>query len=349
MNIEALCINKEIPIINAIKLLDKTNKKILLVIEDTKLIGVVTDGDIRRWIIKNGDLNEQVKFVMNSNPVYLYEGEMYDAEEIMRSKMIEAIPIVDRRKRVIDIVFWNDKFREKLNYYNTLSNPVVIMAGGKGTRLKPYTQIIPKPLIPIGDKSILERIINNFREYGCHSFYLTLNYKKNMIKAYLGDQEIDYEVNYIEEEQFLGTGGSLYLLKGIINDTFFVSNCDVLVDANYSDIIQYHKEQNNKITMITSLRHYNIPYGVIHCNNEGNILNMEEKPEMNFQINTGMYVLEPRVLEDIPENRFFHITDLINMYIERGEKVGAYPVTENSWLDMGEMKEMDNMLKKLKV
>ena len=221
------------------------------------------------------------------------------------------------------------------------------MAGGKGTRLDPYTKIIPKPLIPIGDIPIVERIIDRFNEYGCNTFYLTVNYKKNMIKAYFSDEDKGYEVKFVDEDQPLGTAGSLSMMKDKLKDTFFVSNCDILIDANYSHILKQHKKNKNKITLVTSLKNYTIPYGVIEINDNGAIKNMTEKPEYDFLVNTGMYILEPEVLNDIPQNTFFHITDLINEYIVKGETIGVYPVSENQWLDMGEFKEMENMLERL--
>lgn len=338
-------VGKDITIKQAIKKLDVTAKKILFVIEDKKLVGSITDGDIRRWILKNGDLNYRVDAVMNKNPISLNMKERNLAKDIIIVKHIEAIPIVDDNDNIKDIVFWNDEKHELKT--KKINIPVVIMAGGKGTRLYPYTKILPKPLIPIGEYSISERIIDRFKKFGCINFYFTVNYKKDMIKAYFGELEKDYEINYVEEEKFLGTGGSLYLLKNRIKETFFVSNCDVLVEADYTDILDYHKNNKNKITMVTSLKYYQIPYGVIKLNDNGEVIGTEEKPEFDYLVNTGFYVLEPEVLNDIPENEFFHITDLINKYIKEGEKVGTYPITENSWLDMGEMKEMDRMIERL--
>lgn len=346
---EEIFIDKSTSIKEAIKKLDITAKKILLVAENDVLIGTVTDGDVRRWILKNGDLKSEVYNIMNTNPISLNIRKKHLAKEMMKEKAIESIPIVDDENKIVDIIFWNDDLSEALNERNKISNPVVIMAGGKGTRLYPYTKILPKPLIPIGDISIIERIINKFIQFGCDSFYFTVNYKKNMIKAYFDDLERNYEVSYVEEEKFLGTGGSLFLLKGIINETFFVSNCDVLVEANYTDILNYHKKNNNLITMVTSLKNYQIPYGVIKLGNNGQVIGTTEKPEFDYLVNTGFYILEPETLKDIPENTFFHITDLINKYIEEGKKVGTYPITENAWLDMGEMKEMDRMIERLEL
>lgn len=347
MELKNLFISKDNTIKEAIINLDKTAKKILMVVEENKLIGIVTDGDIRRWILKNGSLQEKVSLVMNNNPKYIYEDDKCKAKEVLKEMMIESIPVLNELNEVIDIIFWHDSFNEKLNHYEKMDNPVVIMAGGKGTRLDPYTKIIPKPLIPIGDIPIVERIINRFNEYGCNTFYLTVNYKKNMIKAYFSDEDKEYEVKFIDEDKPLGTAGSLSLMKNQLKDTFFVSNCDILIDANYSHILKEHKKNKNKITLVTSLKNYVIPYGVIEINGTGMINNMKEKPEYDFLVNTGMYILEPEVINDIPEDTFFHITDLINEYINMGEKIGVYPVSENEWLDMGEFKEMENMIERL--
>ncbi|MBE6087269.1 MAG: CBS domain-containing protein [Clostridium beijerinckii] len=340
-----LFIEKDITIKEAIKKLDVTAKKILFVIENDKLIGTITDGDIRRWILKNGDLNYTVDNIMNRTPISLNIRDKKLAKDTIKQKQIEAIPIVDNNNKIQDIVFWNEK--NGMQKIREINNPVVIMAGGKGTRLYPYTKILPKPLIPIGEFSISERIVERFKKYGCKNFYFTVNYKKNMIKAYFDELEKDYNINYIEEEKFLGTGGSLYLLKNKINETFFLSNCDILVEADYSDILEYHKQNRNKITMVTSLKEYQIPYGVIKLNDNGEVAGTEEKPEFEYLVNTGFYILEPECINDIPENKFFHITDLINQYLQEGKKVGTYPITENSWLDMGEIKEMDRMIERL--
>ncbi|WP_312813203.1 nucleotidyltransferase family protein [Sedimentibacter sp.] len=347
MEVKELFISKKFIIREALKKLDDTGRRILLVVEYNKLQGVITDGDIRRWIIKNGDLDEKVTKIMNRSPKYILEKDIVNVKETLKKMRVEALPIVNKELEVIDIVFWKDNFESKYYHRLKISNKIIIMAGGKGARLEPYTKILPKPLIPIGDIPIIERIINNFTDFGCKDFILTVNYKKNMIKAYFNEIEKTYNVSFIEEEKPLGTAGSLYLLKDKLEDTFFISNCDVLIDGNYYDMIKYHKENNNKITLITSLKHFKIPYGVIELNSEGTISNIKEKPEFDFLVNTGMYILEPEVLKDIPKDTFFHITDLIDIYINKGLKIGIYPVGDKEWLDMGEFKEMENMIDKL--
>ena len=199
MNYKSLLIDKSITIKDTIKALDKGAKKVVIVTEDDKLVGIVTDGDIRRWILKNGDLQENVSEVMNDSPVYLDYIYKDNAKKVMIDKSIECLPLVDDKKRIVDIIFLNDGLN--INNFEKIDIPVVIMAGGQGTRLYPYTKILPKPLIPIEDIPIVERVINRFNDYGCKSFYLTVNYKKNMIKAYFNEIDRDYDVFYIEEEK----------------------------------------------------------------------------------------------------------------------------------------------------
>lgn len=349
MNLKELIINEDISIHEAIKKLDSNAKRILLVLDKTKLIGVLTDGDIRRWILKNGDLNNKVKDIMNKNPIFLNIKDKIKAKELMKEYFIEAIPLVDDEKNFESIIFWNDKDDRKLSSFNQFNIPVVIMAGGKGTRLYPYTRILPKPLIPIGEVPIVERIIDKFNDFGCKDFYLTVNYKKNMIKSYFNDLEKKYIVNFVEENKPLGTGGSLYHLKGIINETFFVSNCDILIDANYSDILKFHKKKRNKITMVTSLKYFKVPYGVVHLNKNGTVNKIEEKPQHTYLVNTGLYILEPEALKDIPEDKFYDLPDLYEYYMNIGESVGVYPISEGAWMDMGQMDNLQDMLKRLNI
>ncbi|MGM0411251.1 MAG: sugar phosphate nucleotidyltransferase, partial [Bacillota bacterium] len=229
MDVKKICINRKTSIKVALKTLDETAQKILLVTNNMVLQGVITDGDIRRWILKNGDLSNPVVKIMNTDPIFLYESDRMNFRKIMKNKKLEAIPILDKDKKVKDIIFWNDNFKEKYKIGKKISNKVVIMAGGKGDRLKPFTNVFPKPLIPIGKKPIVERIINRFNRSGCNNFYLTINYKSEMIKAYFKDKNCKYKMNYIEEDKPLGTAGALFFLKNKINETFFLSNCDIII------------------------------------------------------------------------------------------------------------------------
>ncbi len=349
MNIQDIMINEDINIRQAAKVLDKTAKQVLLITQDNKLRAVLTDGDIRRWILKNGDLSAPVKEIANYSPKYITETERYKAKRLMKKYSISSIPVVSTEGEVKSIIFWNDLDMASVEKKPSLDIPVVIMAGGLGTRLYPYTKILPKPLIPIGDIPIVERIINRFKEFGCNEYYLTVNYKKNMIKAYFEEVVKNYNIYYIEEDKPLGTGGSLYFLKDKIKSTFFVSNCDILIDSDYEAMYDYHKENKNFITMVCAVKNMVIPYGVVNLNNEGNIQSMVEKPEYSFLTNTGMYIIEPEALQLIKKDTFIHLPDIAKECMDKGMKVGVYPITERAWMDMGQPDEMENMAKRLMV
>lgn len=349
MDINEIVISDEISIREAIKKLDSAAKRILIVLDEEKLIGVVNDGDIRRWILKNGDLSEKVKEIVNYNPKVILENNKKHAKDLMQKYSINCVPVVDINYKIKSVIFWDDEEIEIQKFTPNIDVPVVIMAGGLGTRLYPYTKILPKPLIPIGDIPICERIMDKFNKFGMKNFFLAVNYKKNMIKAYFEDLSKNYNIEYIEEEKPLGTGGSLYLLKNKINSTFFVSNCDILVDGDYYDMYMHHKKSNNKITIISVLKNMTVPYGVIDVKGNGQVSNMTEKPEYSFLTNTGVYIIEPEILDLIEDNKFIHLPDIAQKCIENDMKVGIYPITESAWIDMGQINEMEKMIERLGV
>lgn len=344
MNITDYCIKESSTVVDAMKLLDKTAKKVLFIIDDGKLKAAITDGDIRRWILKNGSLEESITQIANYNPKYVKQQNASSARAIMQEYSIEILPVVDEDMQVLSFISLLDN---EDNTRGSLNIPVVIMAGGLGTRLYPYTKVLPKPLIPVGEIPISEHIINRFYKAGCDEFYLVLNHKKNMIKAYYNDLDKDYNVYYSDEDIPLGTGGGLGLLKGKINTTFALSNCDILIRGDYQRIMQHHKENDNIITIVCSLKHIRIPYGVIEVGSSGEITDMREKPELSFLTNTGMYIVEPRVIDEIENNKVISFPDIISKYRDAGEKIGVYPISENSWLDMGQFDTMEDMKRKL--
>lgn len=347
-NITNLIIHKAFTIRAALKQLDMEAKGFLAVIDEhNRFIGTITDGDIRRWILKNGSLDEYVTEVMNPKPISILIGEEHNFKKVMSKYSIKALPVLNENSEIIDIFFSEDVLINEYKKCSLNEIPVVIMAGGLGTRLYPYTKILPKPLIPIGDTPIVERIIDKFTEFGVNDFYLTVNYKKNMIKSYFNELDKHYNIDYVEEDKPLGTGGSLYLLKDKIHETFFVSNCDILIDCDYESVYKHHKRSGNKITVVASVKNFTIPYGVFNLNDKGNIEEIKEKPEYSFLINTGMYVLEPEVLEDIPKGEFYNLPDILEKYMQTGIKVGVYPISELSWMDMGQISEMKDMINRL--
>lgn len=352
MDINLFVTEQYINVIAAMSKIDKCGHGILYVIDrNNRLIGSVSDGDIRRWIIKTNDLTAEISELMNHSPKYIYENEIEKAALLRDRYPINSVPVLNRNNEVVDVILFdkgNQETKMELEAEH-FEAPVVIMAGGKGARLYPYTKILPKPLIPIGDTPILERILNRFHKYGLKKFYLTVNYKKNMIKSYFNEIDPDYELVYVEEDKPLGTGGSIKLIKEHFSKPVIVANCDQLISADYKDLYDYHIKSGNIITVVSSLKNFTVPYGVLNTKENGELVNMEEKPTFSFFVNTGMYVINPETISLIPDDTLFHMTQLIDAVQEKGGKVGMYPISEDSFLDMGEFSEMKRMEEKLNV
>ncbi len=346
---EYLLVKPSIDIRTALETMDKVNSKLLIVTEGNKFKSVLSIGDIQRAILNSVPLDSKIINIFRDNIII---GSDRDSKEQIRKLMIkyriEAMPIIDDDKNILEVLFWDQIFSEKKDTFSQLPNiPVIIMAGGKGTRLKPITNIIPKPLIPIGEKPIVQWIIDSFNRVGVKNFYLTVNYKQEMIRSYFDSIDYDYELKYFVEDKPLGTAGSLQLLKEDINSTFFVTNCDILIDDDYSEMLKYHQTNGNELTAISAVKHFEIPYGTMEFGKNGILTKLKEKPAFNIFINAGMYILEPHLLEEIPENEFFHITTLMEKIIARNGKVGVFPVSEGSWMDIGQWDEYNKTSRKL--
>ena len=335
--------DEKMTVVDAMKQIDENARGIVFIVKEGRLAGSLTDGDIRRYIIKSGDLADPVSSVMNRKPKFVFESDIENAAQIMKVKKVDSVPVIDTDRRIIDVLFSSETYKHSVNNKALSGTPVIIMAGGKGTRLYPFTKILPKPLIPIGDVPILERIINRFNSYGADDFYLTVNYKKEIIKSYFKELAHDYSITYVEEDKPLGTAGSIKLINKAFDRPIIITNCDILIEADYEKILKYHNESKNAMTIVSSLRNITIPYGVLHSAENGKITSMEEKPQLSYFINTGMYVLEPQYVELIPDDTFYHMPSLAEQLIAKGLNVGMYPISENSFLDMGEFEEMKKM------
>jgi dTDP-glucose pyrophosphorylase len=344
--IDDLIVGPDESVARALQVMDASGDRIVLVTDEERvLLGVVTDGDVRRWILGGNDLAEPVSRAMSASPLTLSAGSGPDeARALMVERRVECIPLVDERGRVVSAVWWLDLFESPAPVREQIDTPVVVMAGGKGTRLSPYTNILPKPLMPLGDQTILELILDRFSAYGADRFFVTLNYKANLIKAYFADVETPYDITYVHETEPLGTGGSLSLMRDLLDRTFILTNCDIVVDADYADIVRYHREHGNMITLIASTRHETIPYGVCEVAEGGALVSIREKPQFNFLVSTGFYVIEPSILDRVPDGTFIHMTDIINGCLADGLPVGVYPVSERSWVDIGEFESLQDTL-----
>ena len=340
--IDQITISRHKTILEGIQQLNDTASQILLVVdENKKLLGSLTDGDIRRAICEGKPLQVCVEEVCNKSPKVLTHYSKEAAFCIMEKYSISRIPVIDANGIPVSLISITDVLPDKEG--EQYANKVVIMAGGRGSRLDPITRIVPKPLLPVGDKPMLELIMESFARSGFSDFLLSINYRKDFIKTYLAERsDLPFSISCIEEESFLGTAGSLALMKDCLTQTFFVSNCDILVDVNYVKAIEHHNKNGNAFTIIGALKKVSVPYGVIRLNEEG-FDGIEEKPEVPLIVNTGVYVLEPDCIDMIRKNEKLDMPDQITRVRDRGGKVGVFPV-HRKWIDIGQWGEYKQAL-----
>ena len=335
---------------DALRRMDASGGRIVLVTdENDTLRGVATDGDMRRWIIAGRKLDDPLSAAMNPRPHVLEQGfGRENAERLMTEGHFECLPVVDPGGRVVDALWWHDLIEGRPGIRrSSLGLPVVVMAGGRGTRLAPYTNVLPKALVPIGDTPISQLIMERFSEWGCSEFLLMLNHKANLIRAYFAELEAPFRVDCVVEPRPLGTAGALSLLAGRVGQTFFLTNCDVLVEADYESVLRAHREAGNEITLVASMKQFTIPYGVCEVGEGGRLTGITEKPSFDHLVSTGLYVVEPQVLDEIPRDTACDMTDLIGGCLERGRRLGVYPVSEGAWLDMGALDPLRDMRERL--
>ena len=340
--IRDISIDRNATILQALKRMDEQHVKLLIVIDGGRYYSLLSIGDIQRAIIADTSLDGPVDSILRTDVRVAHSSDnRKNVVSYMREHRNDFMPIVDDTGDLVDIIFWNDIAEDTDQVTrHQFSLPVVIMAGGKGTRLRPLTNVLPKPLIPIGEQTMLEDIMDRFIECGSHDFYISVNYKADVIKRYLDNlNKKQYNITYFQEDSPLGTAGSLHLLRDQIDCTFFVSNCDIIVDEDYGEILNYHRENHNEITVIAAIKNIALPYGTLETKSEGLLSSIHEKPEYTFKINTGMYILEPNLIQEIPRNQFYHITTLIEKLISQNRRVGVYPINDGAWTDIGNWDE----------
>ena len=315
-------ISKDISVLNVLEKFDLSDDDyFILVDENQEFKGSIFDKLLRSIVLERENLFKSVEeFSINSFDRN-YFNSVFSKDQL---KKIEDFIKREYKKNLIDL----DK-----TFFEQIS--VVIMAGGIGARLKPLTEIIPKPLLPIGDKTILEYIIESFLNYNIKRFFLTVNYKAEFIKAYISELNPNYLVDFIEEEIALGTAGSLKFLEGRIDKPFFVSNCDVFVKTSFRKIYDFHLKNNFDLTLVGALEKMQIPFGVCQVAPDFSLIQMHEKPTSYHIVNVGLYVINPSVLRIIPYNKFYDITDLIEDMKKQGMRIGVYPISHNSWVNLG--------------
>lgn len=335
----------------AMERLESTEEKIVFVVDaEDRLLGSLTDGDIRRWILSDGNLKADVAGVCNRHPYTVQEGYRLDRvrKDMLRGN-IGCVPVVGANGCILRLLFWKELFQEmpETRQDHLVDLPVVVMAGGFGTRLAPFTNVLPKPLIPVGDRTVIEVIINQFVSSGVSQFYLSVNYKAKLLKSFFEELAPPYTLSYIEESEPRGTAGSLSLLQDCSHESLIVTNCDIVIRSNIADIVAFHRENKYDLTLVASLKEYRIPYGVCELEESGDLAHIREKPHYDFLVNTGMYVAQRDALKFIPSTGRFDMTDLIAALKKNGRRIGVFPVSENAWVDTGEWDEYRKAIQNL--
>lgn len=345
MKIEDVLLKEDTNIRDAAARLEKVRCKICYLERDGKLIAAVSDGDIRRAVMKGTNTSLPVSSIANYEPKFFYVYEQNKIAETFKNTELFSVPVTNYNREIVSVHFRNGKIVKK---EQSMDVPVVMVAGGKGTRLYPYTKILPKALIPIGENPIAEIIFERFNEYGCKKFFMIVNHKKEMIQAYFKGKKYPYQICYADENEPLGTGGGLKLVQNKIWSDFFFINCDVIIDADYSEIYHFHREQGNDITIVGAKYTNTIPYGVLHYDENG-YHGMDEKPTFECTMNTGMYVVSPDIFHELKKDESISFPEIIDRCYNKGKKIGVYTIEESAYMDMGQLEELEKMKMKLNV
>tara|TARA_R110000868_G_scaffold153644_9_gene379160 strand:- start:6977 stop:8029 length:1053 start_codon:yes stop_codon:yes gene_type:complete len=333
-----IAISKTDTIKVAIEAIDRGSLQLALVIDhESKLVGTISDGDIRRALLKGASLDTPVSDFLNYKPITVSPNhKSSEIKKLMNQYTISKIPIIDENNFVMGLHTEEKLFR---NIWE--DRCAVIMCGGLGRRLGELTQDCPKPLLRVGKKPILETIIENFAESGCKEIYLSVNYKSEMIKQHFGNGEKwDLSISYLEEETSLGTAGSLSLITKQIKKPFIVMNGDILTKINFENLIMFHNESNSLATVCVREYDFQVPYGVVNIDGDTNVTEIIEKPVHSFFISAGVYILSPEILSDIESNLYLDMPTLLKDCVSNGQQVSSFPIKEY-WVDIGKIADYE--------
>ena len=334
--VKKILINNNSSIESALKQLAKTGLRCLVVVDKKKkYLGTITDGDLRKSILSKKDFSLKIDKLYNSNSTFLIKEKFNKnlAIKLIQKKNITLIPIVDDQFKVTN--YYNIYQKQANPTLSEKKNLILIMAGGKGKRLQPFTSILPKPLIPVKQKPVLVHIMNLFKNEGYKKFLISINKNHKVLKSYLNLLENVYDLRTIEESHPLGTAGVLKKIKKF-SDSFFMINCDSLIKIKPKELLSFHEENKNLLTLVAAVKNVNIPYGVCEFNNKnGKLLNMMEKPNKKILANTGLYVCSSNLINYLPSKNNFDMSELVNILLKKKKKIGVFPIKENEWQDTG--------------
>ncbi len=330
-SVKKISIDPQVSIRDAIEAIDKGVMQIALVVKEERLLGTITDGDIRRAFLQGKTLEDPIEGLFNPHPVIGHiDQPKEDLVQLALAHGIKQLPMLDDTERLVGIEYLDDCLRSPRK-----TNPVVLMAGGLGTRLRPLTADIPKPMLTVGSKPILETILESFIRYGFGDFYISVNYKSEKIRSYFGDgSRYGIRITYLNETERLGTAGALSLLPQGIDQPIFVMNGDLLTNINFEHLLNYHLLAKSRATMCVREYQLQVPYGVVNTDG-ATISEIREKPTQKFFVNAGIYVIEPEILQRIPTGTFFDMPQLYQQLLNDREKVCSFPI-KDYWMDIGQ-------------
>ena len=336
-NFQKILLSPSSTIRQSLAIIDSGAKKIAIVAdENQKLLGTLTDGDIRRAILNGGGLDDSIEAIYFRTPTTcgINDSKAKILQLAVAHKLYQ-IPVIDTEGRIVGIAEVNELLRPTRH-----ANKVVLMAGGLGTRLSPLTDTTPKPMLHVGNKPILETIIENFSKYGYTDIILSVSYKSHIIEEYFGDgAAFGVKIDYVHENKRMGTAGALSLVRDKLSEPFFVMNGDLLTNINFEHMHDYHLSHRAAATMAVREYDFQVPYGVVNIQ-DGKITSIEEKPTHKFFVSAGIYMLSPEVLANIPNNEFFDMPTLFEKLITAKHCAVSFPIREY-WLDIGRMSDYE--------
>lgn len=324
---------------SALITLKKSGYRCLVIVsKNNELLGTLTDGDLRAAILKGVSIKFSIKKLYNKKPKFIdiKDYNLTLIRNLFIKYKLDLVPVMDKKK-IKKIITWSEFFSKRENLSNISA---FILAGGRGTRLEPFTYVLPKPLIPIKGVPIIKMILNQLEEYQISKYWISVSFKSEIIKSYLKSIKIKGKINFINEKKPLGTIGSLSLVPiKKLSDNIIISNCDVLIQGNYFNIYQHHIKKKLDMTILVSHKNYRIPYGSCQINNSGILKRIKEKPEYKHFVNIGFYMMKKNLVKLIPYNKRLEMNDFINLLKRKGKKIGVYPIDDSSWQDIGEWTE----------
>ena len=333
----------------AIRKINQLGGRSLIVVERKNILkGILSSYDLRKAIINKNILNKNINKIYNKKPKYIFSDEIRKniSDIYYKIKQLEILPVVNRKTyKIVDILTHRKLRSLKFKNSEKINCSVVIMAGGKGMRLRPYTDVLPKPLLPIDKKPAIRHILEKFKRFSPSKFYIAVNYKSELLKSYFKESKGQFNIQLINEDKPLGTAGSLFFLKNKIKKHFFLTNCDTIIDTNYYNILNFHLKNKNDITVVVAKKVFKIPYGVASLKNNKDF-QLIEKPKLKLKINVGLYVINKKVLSQIKFKKYLDFNSLLNSSIKNKNKIGYYEIKDKNWIDVGQMDKFKHFFNK---